>query len=114
MCALIKAGRLESLAMATQIVMDHTGDTRHHFDAKTRKHLRRRRNGSSSSLATALLRPSALPPAKSPEFGRSILLQKKRCSSRGLSAADRLRRYVLVSPVPGRSALAGSSLARPV
>jgi hypothetical protein len=37
MCALIKAGWLEilgGLAMATQIVMDHTGDTRHHFDAK--------------------------------------------------------------------------------
>jgi hypothetical protein len=37
MCALIKAGWLETfgvLAMATQIVMDHTGDTRHFFDAK--------------------------------------------------------------------------------
>ena len=37
MCALIKAGWLETfggLAMATQIVMDHTGDTRHYFDAK--------------------------------------------------------------------------------
>jgi hypothetical protein len=37
MCALIKAGWLETLevlAVATQIVMDHTGDTRHHFDAR--------------------------------------------------------------------------------
>ena len=36
MCALIKAGGWKpwSLAMATQIVMDHTGDTRHYFDAK--------------------------------------------------------------------------------
>ncbi len=37
MCALIKAGWLETfgvLAMATQIVMDRTGDTRHYFDAK--------------------------------------------------------------------------------
>ena len=37
MCALIKAGWLETfgvLAMATLIVMDHTGDTRHYFDAK--------------------------------------------------------------------------------
>ncbi len=25
---------MENLAMATQIVMDHTGDTRHQFDAK--------------------------------------------------------------------------------
>jgi hypothetical protein len=28
------AGSSGVLAMATQIVMDHTGDTRHHFDAK--------------------------------------------------------------------------------
>jgi hypothetical protein len=27
------------LAMATQIVMDHTGDTRHHFDANDAKAL---------------------------------------------------------------------------
>ena len=28
------AGNLGGRAVATQIVMDHTGDTRHHFDAK--------------------------------------------------------------------------------
>ena len=37
MCALIKPGGWKPwrcMAVATQIVMDHTGDTRHHFDAK--------------------------------------------------------------------------------
>ena len=30
-------GQIGSDAMATQIVMDHTGDTRHHFDANDRE-----------------------------------------------------------------------------
>jgi hypothetical protein len=33
------AGNFWSSGMATQIVMDHTGDTRHHFDAKNSKAL---------------------------------------------------------------------------
>jgi hypothetical protein len=44
MFALLKAGWLETfgvLAMATQIVMDHTGDTRHRFDAKDSQALAR-------------------------------------------------------------------------
>jgi hypothetical protein len=32
-----RVGQLGSNAMATQIVMDHTGDTRHHFDANDRE-----------------------------------------------------------------------------
>jgi hypothetical protein len=31
--------KTQELAMATQIVMDHTGDTRHNFDAKNAKAL---------------------------------------------------------------------------
>jgi hypothetical protein len=43
MFALSNAGWLETfgvLAMATQIVMDHTGDTRHYFDANDAQALR--------------------------------------------------------------------------
>jgi hypothetical protein len=36
---LFAAGTSGVHAMATQIVMDHTGDTRHHFDAKDTKDL---------------------------------------------------------------------------
>jgi hypothetical protein len=43
MLALHLGGWLETsgvLAMATQIVMDHTGDTRHYFDADDKRSLR--------------------------------------------------------------------------
>lgn len=77
-----------SVAMATQIVMDHNGDTRHNFDAKEAKALlkaERRFKALTGAGFTAAIRTAD----KEPVVTRTRLTrpQKRRCFFRGWSAA---------------------------
>ena len=47
--------------MATQIVMDHSGDTRHHFDATDREAVAKAEERFLQLTGAGLRQPSALP-----------------------------------------------------
>jgi hypothetical protein len=54
-------------AMATQIVMDHTGDTRHYFDAKDARELAKAEERFKQLTGSRIYRSRPhRPPAKSP------------------------------------------------
>jgi hypothetical protein len=50
--------------MATQIVMDHTGDTRHYFDAKDAKAVLQAEQRFKKLTGEALLRRCGMPPVR--------------------------------------------------
>ena len=79
--------------MAMQIVMDHTGDTRHYFEIGDVEAISKA-EARFKALTSLGYRPrSETRPVMLRSFGLSIRQQKKRSSIRDLSAADR-RRYV--------------------
>jgi hypothetical protein len=57
--------RKRSISMATQIVMDHTGDTRHYFDTDDTEALLKAEERFKALLPQALRRLFAMPPAMS-------------------------------------------------
>jgi len=76
--------------MAIQIVMDHTGDTRHHFnpdDAQALAKAEERFKKLTGLGFTAAVRTAS---GGSPRFNHSIRTQKKPCSFRGWSAASQI------------------------
>ena len=98
--------------MATQIVMDHTGDTRHYFDANDAQAFREAEERFEKLTGDGFTAAVAQPLARFPESRRLIRPQKKHCSSRGLSAVDELHCHALVSQVLAAGAPASSILAR--
>ena len=76
--------------MAIQIVMDHTGDTRHHFNPDDAQALAKAEERFKNSRGLASLRLSGPLRGGSPRFNHSIRTQKKPCSFRGWSAASQI------------------------
>ena len=76
------------LNMATQIVMDQTGDTRHEFDPGNAEALARAERRFRELTGAGFTAAYVPDPAKSPASSRSIRPRRKRCSIPAWSAVD--------------------------
>ena len=78
--------------MAVQIVMDHTGDTRHRFDADDLAALSRAEDRFKALTGAGFTAAIRDPSGERPSPIHSIRQPKKHCSFRDLLAAERRRR----------------------
>jgi len=75
--------------MATQVVMDHSGDSRHFFDSADPEAIRRAETLFNDLTAKGYTARRGREPARSQDWESLIRPRKKRCSSRAWLAVDR-------------------------